>query len=249
MPVAANILLLGLDSDTLYFWVAAALEFCCTKAAIITACYRLYDQKLAFRIHCCSDDSQCQGKTWRFASQSGILGLPTKCFVRACQRGMCASWYCLGAPVHLYLVTALERSRWALATGSFEQHCPLLSLLLAALYNDLMTTMCWYLSLGYLFEGVPKIWDTKSLEDIRYKSYISLGAVEQCTWLVSIATYMISPQHSLGYEGWLPTSYLHPSLVPRPPRPAFVACSTKSGRRPGRIYHVMRAAADVTYCS
>jgi len=23
----------------------------------------------------------------------------------------------------------------------------------------------------------------------------------------------------------------------------------KAGRRPGRIYHVMRAAADVTYCS
>ena len=39
------------------------------------------------------------------------------------------------------------------------------------------------------------------------------------------------------------------SLVPRPPRPAFVACSTKSGARPGQIYHMMRAAADVTYCS
>ena len=39
------------------------------------------------------------------------------------------------------------------------------------------------------------------------------------------------------------------SLVPRPPRPAFVACSTKSGGRPGRIYHMMRATADVTYCS
>jgi len=37
------------------------------------------------------------------------------------------------------------------------------------------------------------------------------------------------------------------SLVPRPPRPAFVACSTKSGGRPGRIYHVMRAAADVMF--
>ena len=34
------------------------------------------------------------------------------------------------------------------------------------------------------------------------------------------------------------------SLVPRPPRPALIACSTK---RPGRTYHVMRAAADVTY--
>ena len=31
--------------------------------------------------------------------------------------------------------------------------------------------------------------------------------------------------------------------------PAFVACSTKSGGRPGRIYHVIRAAADVMYCS
>jgi len=39
------------------------------------------------------------------------------------------------------------------------------------------------------------------------------------------------------------------SLVPRPPRPAFVACSTKSGGRPGQIYHVMCAAADVMYCS
>ena len=37
------------------------------------------------------------------------------------------------------------------------------------------------------------------------------------------------------------------SLVPRPPRPAFVACSTKSGGRPGRIYHVMRAATDVMF--
>ena len=32
-----------------------------------------------------------------------------------------------------------------------------------------------------------------------------------------------------------------------PPRPAFVACSTKSGVRPGRIYHMMRVAADVTF--
>jgi len=38
-----------------------------------------------------------------------------------------------------------------------------------------------------------------------------------------------------------------PSLVPRPPRPAFVTCSTKSGGRPGWIYHVMRAAADVMF--
>ena len=40
------------------------------------------------------------------------------------------------------------------------------------------------------------------------------------------------------------------SLVHRPPRPAFVACSTKSrpvaGGRPGRFRHVIRAAADVT---
>ena len=38
------------------------------------------------------------------------------------------------------------------------------------------------------------------------------------------------------------------SLVPGPPCPAFVACSTKSrGGRPGRTYHVMCAAADVTW--
>jgi len=36
------------------------------------------------------------------------------------------------------------------------------------------------------------------------------------------------------------------SLVSRPLRPAFAACSTKSGGRPGWIYHVMRAVADVS---
>ena len=43
------------------------------------------------------------------------------------------------------------------------------------------------------------------------------------------------------------TKYNTISLVLRPSCPAFVACSTKSGRRPGRTYHVMRAAADVTF--
>ena len=42
-------------------------------------------------------------------------------------------------------------------------------------------------------------------------------------------------------------TYMDISLVPRPPRPAFVACSTKCGGRPGRIYHVMRAAADIMF--
>ena len=72
-----------------------------------------------------------------------IPGLPTKCFVRAYQCGMCASWYCPGAPVHLHSLTALEKSQWILATWSLEQHCPLLSLSLAALYNDLRTARCW----------------------------------------------------------------------------------------------------------
>ena len=36
------------------------------------------------------------------------------------------------------------------------------------------------------------------------------------------------------------------SLVPRPLRPAFVAYGMKSRGRPGRIYHMMRATADVT---
>jgi len=31
------------------------------------------------------------------------------------------------------------------------------------------------------------------------------------------------------------------------PSPTFVSCSTKSGGRPGRTYHVMRAAADVMF--
>ena len=37
--------------------------------------------------------------------------------------------------------------------------------------------------------------------------------------------------------------------IPRLPHSPFVACSMKSGGRPGRIYHMMRAAADVLYCS
>ena len=32
----------------------------------------------------------------------------------------------------------------------------------------------------------------------------------------------------------------------RPPRPAFVACSTKSGGKAWKDFHVMHAAADVT---
>jgi len=52
----------------------------------------------------------------------------------------------------------------------------------------------------------------------------------------------LSPYDSL----W---TQLDHSLIPRPPSPAFVACSTKSGGKPGRIYHVMRAAADTMCCS
>jgi len=69
--------------------------------------------------------------------------------------------------------------------------------------------------------------------------YVALGSCSFLTmsiahiWLLTLA---ISAQ----------VSY---SLVPRPPLPAFVACSKKSGGKPGRIYHVMRATADVTYCS
>ena len=37
------------------------------------------------------------------------------------------------------------------------------------------------------------------------------------------------------------------SLVPRPPHPAFVACSTKNGGRPGRIYHGHSARAILSH--
>ena len=46
---------------------------------------------------------------------------------------------------------------------------------------------------------------------------------------------------------WTSRYTMRNSLVPRPPCPAFVSCSTKNGGRPGRIYHVMHAAADVTF--
>jgi len=41
--------------------------------------------------------------------------------------------------------------------------------------------------------------------------------------------------------------HLFASLVPRPPCPALSLAVRKAGGRPGRIYHVMRAAADVTF--
>jgi len=37
-----------------------------------------------------------------------------------------------------------------------------------------------------------------------------------------------------------------PSLVPRLPRPVLSLAVWKAGGRPGRIYHMMRATADVT---
>ena len=67
---AQQVLHLGLDCDTPFFRLAAASEFCCMKSTLITACYRLYDQELAFRTHFwCTVGSQCQGKARRFASQ------------------------------------------------------------------------------------------------------------------------------------------------------------------------------------
>ena len=45
--------------------------------------------------------------------------------------------------------------------------------------------------------------------------------------------------HSVGRHG----------LIPRPPCPAFVACSTKSGGKAWKDYHVMHAATDVTRLS
>jgi len=48
--------------------------------------------------------------------------------------------------------------------------------------------------------------DAKFLEDMQYKCYISLEAVEQYTRLVSTATYYtISVQHSLRYEDCMAT--------------------------------------------
>ena len=47
--------------------------------------------------------------------------------------------------------------------------------------------------------------DANFLEDMQYKCYISLEAMEQYTRLVSAATYTISVQHSLRYEDCMAT--------------------------------------------
>ena len=66
------------------------------------------------------------------------------------------------------------------------------------------------------------------------------------------STVMCSFQESYIQRGQLVVTYLaHKALllnlIPRPPHPAFVARSTKSGGRHGRTYHMMRAAADVMF--
>ena len=71
-------------------------------------------------MHCWLSVSGQSSEVCQSGPVLGIPGPPTKCFVRACQRGMCISWYCLGAPVHLYSVTALETSQLALDTWSSD---------------------------------------------------------------------------------------------------------------------------------
>ena len=70
-------------------------------------------------------------------------------------------------------------------------------------------------------------------------------------WCLSPSKWLFCPpsHHTCGFSTVTGSKGVLISLVPRPPRPAFVACSTKSGGRPGRTYHVMRAATDVTCCS
>ena len=61
------------------------------------------------------------------------------------------------------------------------------------------------------------------------KIQVNLVCVEQYSKLHSLPQYHMQSQSS---------------LIPRPPHPAFVACSAKSGGRPGRIY---QAAADIVF--
>jgi len=77
--------------------------------------------------------------------------------------------------------------------------------------------------------------------------------VLQCYWPVTVFLSQCGCWlHPLEYLWTLTFHCFSPvwrdsTLVPRPPRPAFVACSTKSGGRPVQIYPVLRASADVTF--
>ena len=67
-------------------------------------------------------------------------------------------------------------------------------------------------------------------------------ACRACGWFESKSiVFMSIVEHPLWFVE------VESSFVPRFPRPAFVACSMKSGERPGRIYHVMCATADVMF--
>jgi len=64
----------------------------------------------------------------------------------------------------------------------------------------------------------------------------------------AVKSLIVRVYNNCNKKRWeLVQKFPHMSLVPRPPRPAFVACSTKSRGGPGRTYHVMRAAADVMF--
>ena len=107
--------------------------------------------------------------------------------------------------MHLYSVTVFE-SLLAPVAWSFEQRWPHLSLSLVGLCNYLFQTGRQGAEIrGYLSHLCEKIMDAKFLEDMRYRCYISLEAVEQYTRLVSTATYTISEQHSLRYEDCMAT--------------------------------------------
>ena len=59
-----------------------------------------------------------------------------------------------------------------------------------------------------------------------------------------VQSYMLSHHIQRHTHTTLSTHYTH-SLVPRPPHPAFVPCSTKSGGRPGRSRHVIHTTIDI----
>ena len=76
-------------------------------------------------------------------------------------------------------------------------------------------------------------------------SLLSQPLTGSCVWVEQTACQLYAHTLHPQLHGYNRVDRL--SLVPRPPHPAFVACSTKSGGRPGQTYHMMRAAADVMF--
>lgn len=142
IPVVVYVLPLSLDYDTLYFWLPAASEFCCTKRMISTICHRLYNRYLLTPCRTLfifvdlltyGVRARTGGLQVRFSAD--VRGLPTSYWLMLSKSNPRSSYASKSA-------TALARSLRAFDAWSFEQHEPnYLSHWLACIFDGMVLKM------------------------------------------------------------------------------------------------------------